>query len=222
MKKIMIAASCVAFFTACSSNTNSEYDKYYEGNQSNTASAADETDSAATTRMTATTRQSEVDTNRMNIGTDRSADAAPATGTAATTAGTTAAATTNRTTTTGDGTTTGGTTTAAGQSGTTSAKTQASTSGATALQGNFEKGQKLIEMSDCLACHNIDQKLVGPSYKEVADKYEMNDKNVTYLAQKIIKGGSGVWGQIPMSPHPDLSEGDAKEMAKYVLSLKSK
>ncbi|MCJ8167065.1 c-type cytochrome [Pontibacter sp. E15-1] len=83
-----------------------------------------------------------------------------------------------------------------------------------------EKGKNLIAMSDCLSCHQVDKKLVGPGYEEVAAKYEYNDKNVDYLAGKIIKGGSGVWGQIPMTPHPNVSEEDAKEMAKYVLSLR--
>ncbi len=221
MKKVIIAASCFALFAACSSNTNSEYDKYYEGNEASTTTSAEDTDSVSGARVTAASRQSEVDTNRMNIGTDRTTSDAAPTGAAATTAGTTTAATpsTGAASTTAAattaGSTTGGTTAAS-----TAAKPKAATSGATAQQANFDKGKKLIETSDCLACHKVEDKLVGPSYKEVADKYEMNDKNVTYLAQKIVKGGSGVWGQIPMSPHPDLSEGDAKEMAKYILSLK--
>ena len=85
---------------------------------------------------------------------------------------------------------------------------------------NYEKGAKLISQSDCLACHQEKTKVVGPAYNEVAKKYEFNDKNVDYLAGKIIKGGAGVWGQVPMTPHPDLKEEDAKEMARYILSLK--
>ena len=84
----------------------------------------------------------------------------------------------------------------------------------------YELGANLISKSDCLTCHNNDRKVVGPSYKEVAAKYEFTDKNVDYLAGKIIKGGAGVWGQVPMTPHPDISEKDAKEMARYVLSLR--
>lgn len=84
----------------------------------------------------------------------------------------------------------------------------------------LEQGAKLISLSDCLACHKEEEKLVGPAYLEVAKKYEMNDKNVAYLAGKIIKGGSGVWGQVPMTPHPDISEEDAKAMASYILSLR--
>ncbi|ARS35544.1 c-type cytochrome [Pontibacter actiniarum] len=86
-------------------------------------------------------------------------------------------------------------------------------------EANFDKGAKLIAMSDCLSCHNEEQKVVGPAYVEVADKYAFNDKNVDYLAGKIIEGGAGVWGQVPMTPHPDLSREDAREMAKYILSL---
>ncbi|WP_347156902.1 c-type cytochrome [Pontibacter chitinilyticus] len=84
---------------------------------------------------------------------------------------------------------------------------------------DYEKGKKLIAQSDCLSCHQVDKKLVGPAYADVAKKYEMNEKNIDYLSNKIIQGGAGVWGQIPMTPHPDLSKEDAAEMAKYVLSL---
>lgn len=85
--------------------------------------------------------------------------------------------------------------------------------------GNYEKGESLIASSDCLSCHQIDKKLVGPAYNEVAKKYEANDKNIDYLSTKIIQGGAGVWGQIPMTPHPDLSKENATEMVKYILSL---
>lgn len=89
-----------------------------------------------------------------------------------------------------------------------------------APKNEYELGMTLISKSDCLSCHKNDQKVVGPAYTEVAAKYEFNDKNVDYLAQKIIKGGAGVWGEIPMPPHADLSEKDAQEMARYVLSLR--
>ena len=85
---------------------------------------------------------------------------------------------------------------------------------------SFEKGKTLISKSDCLACHQDEAKLVGPAYVEVANKYENNSKNVDYLVGKIIKGGAGAWGQIPMSPHPNLSSADAREMVNYILSLK--
>jgi len=82
------------------------------------------------------------------------------------------------------------------------------------------KGEALIAKSDCLACHSKTQKLVGPAYVNVAGKYPATDENIEHLADKIIAGGQGVWGAIPMTPHPGLSKDDAKEMVKYILSLK--
>ena len=81
-------------------------------------------------------------------------------------------------------------------------------------------GEALVKGSDCLACHNVTKKIVGPAYVNVAAKYAATAENIDYLAGKIIEGGSGVWGAIPMSPHPAISKDDAKEMAKYILSLK--
>ena len=81
-------------------------------------------------------------------------------------------------------------------------------------------GEKLISKMDCVGCHKIDKKLIGPSYLDVAKKYASNDKNINYLAGKIIKGGSGVWGAVPMAPHSTLKKEDAKSMATYILSIK--
>lgn len=86
---------------------------------------------------------------------------------------------------------------------------------------DYQKGLELIAKSDCLTCHKVSEKLIGPAYKEVAAKYENTDENIAMLAGKIIKGGQGVWGQIPMTAHPQLSESDAKQMVKYILLLKS-
>jgi cytochrome c len=83
-----------------------------------------------------------------------------------------------------------------------------------------EKGLNLIAQSDCLTCHQVETKSTGPAYVEVAAKYPKNDQVIDSLSQKIIKGGSGNWGTVPMTPHPTLSEEDAKTMVKYVLSLK--
>jgi cytochrome c len=93
-----------------------------------------------------------------------------------------------------------------------------------ALSSNpdYQKGLELIAKSDCLTCHKVSEKLTGPAYKDVAAKYENTDENVAMLAAKVIKGGSGVWGTIPMTPHPQLSEADAKQMVKYVLLLRNK
>ena len=81
------------------------------------------------------------------------------------------------------------------------------------------EGEKIMAKQDCATCHKIDKKVIGPSYLEIAKKYPMNDKNVSYLSDKIIKGGSGVWGAIPMAPHSALKKEDAKKIAKYILSL---
>jgi len=81
-------------------------------------------------------------------------------------------------------------------------------------------GEELITKSDCLTCHKVDVKLLGPAYKDVAAKYPATDENIEMLAGKIIKGGAGNWGDIPMAPHPSINESDAKEMVKYILALK--
>ena len=81
------------------------------------------------------------------------------------------------------------------------------------------QGEALVKASDCKICHSPTTKIVGPAHVDVAKKYEFNEANVKMLASKIIKGGSGVWGEIPIAAHPDVSEADAEKMAKYVLSL---
>lgn len=84
----------------------------------------------------------------------------------------------------------------------------------------YIKGLEKVKASDCTSCHMVSRKIVGPSYAEVAEKYENTEANVTILATKIIQGGVGVWGEIPMPAHPGLSEDDAKDMIRYVLLLK--
>lgn len=91
---------------------------------------------------------------------------------------------------------------------------------ATADNGDIKRGEELISKSDCFACHKVNEKLLGPSYHDVANKYENTKANVDMLVNKIKAGGSGVWGAIPMSPHPTLSDDDAKAMVQYILSLK--
>ena len=86
---------------------------------------------------------------------------------------------------------------------------------------DYKAGLALIGGSDCLTCHKVDEKLNGPAYRDVANKYAgAPDTIVQHLAGKIIKGGNGVWGEIMMTPHPSLSEADAEAMVKYVLLLK--
>ena len=86
---------------------------------------------------------------------------------------------------------------------------------------DYQKGLELIGRYQCIACHKVDEKLTGPTYREVANKYAgADDAQVSSLADKIIKGGFGVWGEVPMTPHPNVSEEDAKAMVKYILLLK--
>jgi cytochrome c len=94
------------------------------------------------------------------------------------------------------------------------------TTEAPATSPETEKGMELIAKSDCLTCHKIVEASVGPAYEVIAAKYPDNDTVVDSLAQKVIKGGSGNWGTVPMTPHPNLPVEDAKAMVKYVLSLK--
>lgn len=85
----------------------------------------------------------------------------------------------------------------------------------------YKKGLALIAKSDCLTCHKVDEKLVGPSYRQVAEKYaDAPNDVITALANKIIKGGVGNWGNVPMLPHPAISQEDAETMVRYILLLK--
>lgn len=84
----------------------------------------------------------------------------------------------------------------------------------------YIKGLEKIKASDCTSCHMVERKIVGPAYKDVAAKYENTEENVALLADKVIKGGVGAWGEIPMPPHATLSEEDAKDMIRYVLLLR--
>jgi cytochrome c len=83
---------------------------------------------------------------------------------------------------------------------------------------NKHEGETLIENSDCMSCHKVDTKLVGPSYQEINQKY--SDKDIDQLTTKIIEGGKGVWGEVPMPPHASMSKEDAQKIAKYILTLK--
>ncbi|MBY4598268.1 c-type cytochrome [Ottowia caeni] len=80
--------------------------------------------------------------------------------------------------------------------------------------------EALAKSKNCMACHSVDKKLVGPSYKDVAAKYAKDAGAADALAAKIIKGSSGVWGAIPMPPNATLSPADAKTLATWVLSIK--
>ena len=85
---------------------------------------------------------------------------------------------------------------------------------------DYQKGLGILAKNDCLTCHKVDEMLTGPAYRDVANKYAGVDTAVSYLAKKIISGGSGVWGSVMMTPHPGVSQDDAEAMAKYILLLK--
>jgi cytochrome c len=78
----------------------------------------------------------------------------------------------------------------------------------------------LAQKKNCMACHAVDKKLIGPGYKEVAAKYAGQKDAADKLAQKIVKGGAGVWGQVPMPANPQVSDAEAKQLAAWVLSVK--
>jgi cytochrome c len=86
---------------------------------------------------------------------------------------------------------------------------------------DYKAGFDLIAKSDCFTCHKVDDAVTGPSYRDVANKYASQAPGIIpQLAEKIIKGGTGVWGQVPMLPHPNVTQADAEAMVKYVLLLK--
>jgi cytochrome c len=86
---------------------------------------------------------------------------------------------------------------------------------------DYQKGLALEAQNDCKTCHGVDDKITGPPFREIANKYgSYPDTIVAHLANKVINGGSGVWGEIMMTPHPALSETDAEAIVKYILLLK--
>jgi len=80
-------------------------------------------------------------------------------------------------------------------------------------------GKLLIAESDCKACHMIDQKSAGPAYREIAKRYAKEVRAVEVLSDKILKGGSGVWGEVAMAAHPQLTKSQVVQMVEYILSL---
>lgn len=97
----------------------------------------------------------------------------------------------------------------------------ASSSEATAVSEPAQShlsGDQIMETLDCSGCHSVNERMIGPSYKEIAGKY--TEKDTELLASKIIEGGSGVWGSVPMAAHPQVSKEDAKKMVEYILSQK--
>ena len=79
---------------------------------------------------------------------------------------------------------------------------------------------ELAQKKNCMACHAVDKKLVGPSYKDVAAKYAGDKEAVAKLSEKIVKGGAGVWGPVPMPANTQVNAAEAKQLATWVLSTK--
>ena len=87
-------------------------------------------------------------------------------------------------------------------------------------QAEYDKALQLVAGSDCGGCHQITSKTNGPAWNEIGKRYEATEANIDTLASKIINGGSGNWGEIPMQAHPNFTKEEARTLAKYVLSLR--
>ena len=89
-----------------------------------------------------------------------------------------------------------------------------------ALTSPAMANMELAQKKSCLACHGVEQRMIGPSYKEVAAKYKGQKGVEAKLVEKVLKGGKGAWGEIPMPANPQVSEAEAKELVHWILSLK--
>jgi len=89
-----------------------------------------------------------------------------------------------------------------------------------AAAASAQSGEDLIKKDGCTACHAVDKKILGPAYVDVAAKYKGDAKAAAYLQDKIKKGGSGVWGQVPMPPNTQVSDADIKAIVAWILALK--
>ena len=80
-------------------------------------------------------------------------------------------------------------------------------------------GQTLVQASDCLRCHGMDRRYVGPSFRQIADRYRAQPDAANYLARKIREGSVGVWGRTVMPRHPQVTEAESSDIARWLLSL---
>ena len=80
-------------------------------------------------------------------------------------------------------------------------------------------GQALVQASDCLRCHGMDRRYVGPSFRQIADRYREQPDAANYLARKIREGSVGVWGRTVMPRHPQVTEAQSSDIARWLLSL---
>ena len=91
---------------------------------------------------------------------------------------------------------------------------------ASMLAVGAQANEALAKKHNCLACHAVDKKLVGPAYKDVAAKYAKDSGAEAKLVEKVKKGGQGVWGQVPMPPNPQVPDADVQALVKWILSQK--
>lgn len=100
----------------------------------------------------------------------------------------------------------------------------AATAGASLAAGahaaDAKAAEALAKASGCLACHTVDKKLVGPSYKEIADKYRKEKGAEAKLIGKVKAGGKGVWGDVPMPPNAHVKDTDIKTIVQWIMSIK--
>ncbi len=100
------------------------------------------------------------------------------------------------------------------------ASTQTTVSAAKVAIDPAAPAAKLMAAADCYTCHKADVKVIGPAFADIAAKYPSTPANIDTLANKVIKGGKGNWGEVPMTPHPNISLADAKTIVTYILTLK--
>lgn len=91
---------------------------------------------------------------------------------------------------------------------------------ACAVSGQAFADEAMAKAKNCMSCHAIDKKVVGPAYKDVAKKYAGDAKAADALATKVIKGGAGVWGPVPMPANAQVNEAESKKLVAWILSLK--
>ena len=91
---------------------------------------------------------------------------------------------------------------------------------ATAASAPAFANADLAQKKNCMACHAVDKKVVGPSYQEVAAKYAGQKDAVEKLSQKVIKGGSGTWGPVPMPANAQVNDAEAKQLVQWIMTLK--
>jgi len=88
----------------------------------------------------------------------------------------------------------------------------------TAMQ-NVTADEALAKSSNCMACHSVDNKIIGPAFKDIAVKYKSDESAISTLTEKVKIGGSGVWGEMPMPPNTAVSDADIDTLVKWILSL---